>query len=311
MGIKCALNWTSFFRKDDARVPAVEKFKGETWDATSPKTLEELQSFGDEHLETGDCLIMHCTHRFGKIAQLMTGSPWDHVAMVVRCPTDDEHAMQARIALIQKAPQPISATMPWPKPGELGPVEVFEAMGGGAFSYPFTAHAICRGRFCKYTAVRRLRNAKGEPLDGEAKQKIEEFVQSYWGRPYEEGRAGMFELARPIFKRNPRVHKKRDKSQETLDNLFCSELIAEAYQAAGILPEETLNSNEILPSMFAPGKAVDKYLKVQSHGYTLGEVEIFKAPKSHIHTAILDRRAELKSKLVQEGHDEENLMKPN
>jgi len=78
---------------------------------------------------------------------------------------------------------------------------------------------------------------------------------------------------------------------------FCSELITEAYQAVGILPEETLNSNEILPGMFAPGKTVDKYLKVQSHGYQLGEIEIFKAPKTPLHWAILDRRSELEAEL--------------
>eukprot|EP00429_Kryptoperidinium_foliaceum_P024322 CAMPEP_0176149664 /NCGR_PEP_ID=MMETSP0120_2-20121206/76373_1 /TAXON_ID=160619 /ORGANISM="Kryptoperidinium foliaceum, Strain CCMP 1326" /LENGTH=65 /DNA_ID=CAMNT_0017486479 /DNA_START=30 /DNA_END=224 /DNA_ORIENTATION=- len=63
--------------------------------------------------------------------------------------------------------------MPWPKPGEEGPVEVLEAMGGGTFAYPFTAHAICRGRFIKYAAVRRLRNAQGQPLGKEEKAKIE------------------------------------------------------------------------------------------------------------------------------------------
>jgi hypothetical protein len=281
----CACNWTSYFRDNDAIVPAVEKYKDPHH--KNPKTLEELTAFGST-LETGDCLLMHCTHDFGKLAQLGTFSPWDHVAMIVKCQESD---VPARLALIQGKPQPPSSTLPWPKPGEER-VEVFEAMGGGVFSYPFTAHAIARGQFCKYVAVRRLRNKQGEPLTKEQQAKIERFVQEFWGRPYEQGNKGMLELARPVFRmRNPSVHKKRDKSLEALEHLFCSELITEAYQAAGILPEETLNSNEILPSMFAPGKAIDKYLAVQDHGYRLGEVEVYKAPATPLHKAIMDKRA--------------------
>ena len=43
------------------------------FDTSAPKTLKELQEYAESHLETGDLLIMHCTHRFGKIAQLLTG----------------------------------------------------------------------------------------------------------------------------------------------------------------------------------------------------------------------------------------------
>jgi len=294
----------------------VEKYLNDSH--TNPQTLEELQAFGDT-LETGDILIMHCTHQFGKIAQLGTGSVWDHVAMVVRLPTDNEQAMKSRLELIQKSPQPVSKTMAWPQPGETGPVEVFEAMGGGAFSYPFTAHAICRGKFLKYTAVRRLRHSKtGEPLTRAQQQKIHEFVQEYWARPYEEGNSGMLELMRPIFRRHPhkKLHKIRDKNQEALDNLFCSELIAEALQAANILPEDTLNSNEILPCHFGPNQSVDRYLAVQDHGYQLGEVEVFKAPKTPLSEAIMDRREKLQSKIEEKtgkpiAEVVEEGMKPN
>jgi len=266
-----------------------------------PKTLEELQTFADT-LETGDILLMHCTHTFGKLAQLGTRSVWDHVAMIVRLPTDDEEAIKARRELIKTSPQPISKTMAWPEPGETGPVEVFEAMGGGVFSYPFAAHVICRGEFCKYVAVRRLRDAQGQPISKERQKKIQDFVHEYWARPYEEGNSGMMELAKPIFRRGPHkmVNKPRDKRKETLDNFFCSELIAEALQAAGILPEDTLNSNELLPAHFAPNKSVDKILErhalCQQHGYKLGPVEVYKAPKTTLHKAIMDRRAELHAK---------------
>jgi hypothetical protein len=104
-------------------------YKDESVDTSAPKTLKGLQEYAESNLETGDLLIMHCTHRFGKIAQLFTASVWDHVAMVVRLPTNDANAMRARMALIQKAPISISKSMKWPTPGQEGPVEVFEAHG--------------------------------------------------------------------------------------------------------------------------------------------------------------------------------------
>lgn len=80
----------------------------------------------------------------------------------------------------------------------------------------------------------------------------------------------------------------RNATREMLeDNLFCSELITEAYHAAGT--EETLNSNEILPSMYAPGKVIDKYLDRESHGFKLGPAEIFKAPSTPLSKAVLYR----------------------
>lgn len=169
-------------------------------------------------------------------------------------------------------------------------MEVFEALGGGVFSYPFVAHQIFRGTFIKYACVRKLRDASGKPLGMEAREKLEKLVvKEFWARAYESGKAGMLELARPIFHHNPRVDKKRNNTREMLDNLFCSELITEAYQAAGILPEETLNSNEILPSMYAPGKVIDKYLDRESHGFKLGPAEIFKAPSTPLSKAVLYR----------------------
>ena len=65
--------------------------------------------------------------------------------------------------------------------------------------------------------------------------------------------------------------------------------------------------------MFAPGKAIDKYLADQDHGYTLGEVEVFKAPQTPLHEAVTERRAALQHKVKEEaGKDvlDEHLMKP-
>mmetsp|Transcript_18114 Transcript_18114/g.19634 ORF Transcript_18114/g.19634 Transcript_18114/m.19634 type:complete len:320 (+) Transcript_18114:130-1089(+) len=273
------------FRGVNEKVPAVEKFVNET--DTNPETLEELGEFG-ETLETGDCIIVHCTHTFGKLTQIGTHSCWDHVGMIVKCAEED---VPARLALMADKPIPKSQYMAWPEPRK-EKTEVFEAMGVGCFPYPFTAHVTNRGDTFKYMAVRRLRNRKGEPLDREQKRKIEECVREFWGRPYEAGKKGYLEMARAEFNllSGPNIHKKRDKSREALDNMFCSELVTEAYQAAGILPELNLNSNEVMPSMFAPGNTIDKYLEAEDHGFRLTDVEIFKAPGTPLHQAISAKR---------------------
>ena len=264
-----------------------------------PQNLDELKQFGDT-LETGDVLIMHCTHSFGKLAQLATKSPWDHCAMIVKCRQEN---VEDRLELIAAKPQPPSSTVrPWPIPGEPGyeTTEVLEAMAGGSFTYPFSSHVLARGRFCKYIGVRRLRDSKGQPLDKERQERLEKFVQEFWGRPYvKKVSKGLLQIVKPILtfrKLNP--HLKRDKSLEDLEEVFCSELIAEAFQAAGLLPDDTLNSNEILPSMFGPGKDVDRYLRIMNeqrhHTYSLGEVEVFKAPMTPLNTCIIETRERLR-----------------
>ena len=46
-----------------------------------------------------------------------------------------------------------------------------------------------------------------------------------------------------------------NKDDETLETMFCAEHTAERYQRAGMLTEKTLNSNEVLPSMFDVGRS--------------------------------------------------------
>lgn len=307
MGSCLSLNYTSYGRDDNEPVPSVEKLRNLEKD---PKigSLEELKTFGEDTLETGDILICHCTHAFGKLAQVGTFSVWDHVSLVVRLPPAEN--MEGRIQLVQNKPIPTifsgndvpegAPPMQWTPPStdRAGKVEVFEAMGCGVYSYDWVDWAIARGNCNKYVAVRRLNNTKTgqRGLSDDQKAKLEAFVREFWAREYEDsGLKGMSELVAPIVSRAPSksMHKARDKSKEALDRLFCSELVAEAYQHIGLLPERTLNSNEILPSMFGPGKTLDKYMADQSHGFKLSEPEIYKAPKSPLTTAIMQRRTEL------------------
>eukprot|EP00591_Stephanopyxis_turris_P002367 CAMPEP_0195512216 /NCGR_PEP_ID=MMETSP0794_2-20130614/4247_1 /TAXON_ID=515487 /ORGANISM="Stephanopyxis turris, Strain CCMP 815" /LENGTH=309 /DNA_ID=CAMNT_0040639945 /DNA_START=49 /DNA_END=978 /DNA_ORIENTATION=+ len=293
-------NYTDFFRGDDEQVPIIEKMIPNRKEL--PESFDDLKEFAEGELQTGDILICHCTHTFGKLAQVGTRSTWDHVSMVVRLDDNNlEETIKARTELIKNkspldpkfngndVPENCPA-MKFSMPGEAGPVEVFEAMGSGVHSYPIVEHAIARGPALKYVAVRKLRNSKGEPLDQEARAKCEKFVQEFWGRKYE---THYTELARAILKPKPKGLEKSDKSQEGLDAVFCSELVAEVYQRMELLPEDTLNSNDVLPGMFAPDHGVDKLLEKGSHDFKLGEAHIFRAPQTSLSKRINNKRAEL------------------
>ena len=79
------------------------------------------------------------------------------------------------------------------------------------------------------------------------------------GRPYEESELELLRSAYDGF---------AGANVEDLSSLFCSELVAEAYQRMGILTEET-PSNEYTPKDFAPGGPVDAALTRQ--GLRLGD----------------------------------------
>ena len=50
--------------------------------------------------------------------------------------------------------------------------------------------------------------------------------------------------------------KKKDKTDENLETIFCSELVAEGFQRMRIIPNCVLNSNEVMPSAFSKGQNV-------------------------------------------------------
>jgi hypothetical protein len=84
----------------------------------------------------------------------------------------------------------------------------------------------------------------------------------------------------------------KNKDDENLDAIFCSELVAEAYQRAGVLPENKLNSNEVLPSMFAHGGAIDRIMARDGGSVSLGGKErLLFAPASEMSEWILHQRA--------------------
>jgi hypothetical protein len=111
----------------------------------------------------------------------------------------------------------------------------------------------------------RLRGYDGEfklrpldkPITPEMEAALTRRIAELSGRPYEEDK---LELLRLAFKGG--FAKWRG---ERLDSLFCSELVAEAYQAMGLLPPHP-PSNEYTPRDFARRK------RPLLGGYALGKI---------------------------------------
>ena len=74
---------------------------------------------------------------------------------------------------------------------------------------------------------------------------------------------------------------------------LAAEHTAECYQKAGMLTEKTLNSNEVLPSMFDVGEVVDRLMAGCGHGYALQAPVLLKAPGSAVTRRVHEKRKAL------------------
>lgn len=216
--------YTSAGRRNDAKIAPIEELAARGAESVAAEAAE---------LATGDILLMHCTHEFGKMAQVLGKTAWDHVAMVVVL---DEAAAADRAQSIAAASLPDSVAgkpgcaMAYPPP-RVGGVELLEAVGAGTFSYPLEECLTARGFKYKYTMVRKLTHSTGRRgLDAAAAARVHEAVRTLWGRPYEKNL--LESLSATLKSSDPAQGRAVDKSKETLSSIFCSELIAEVCAGA-------------------------------------------------------------------------------
>lgn len=233
-------------------------------------------------LRTGDILLVHGSHAFGAAVRVVDqGACWDHVAVVVKAP-EDAVALAERSERLKTSPLPSRSVGSFsvPVPGQL---QILEATGDGTFAYPFLELLKERGDRYKYVGIRRL----NPPLGPEACAKVERhLMNTLWGRPYEKNLA---ELIGCVTKRHSGDNEtnigEREGEGEDLSSIFCSELVAEVYQAAGLLPEQSLNSNDLAPSAFVHGGAVDTLLV--GNASLGGPAVLLKAPEDEFDATVL------------------------
>lgn len=171
-------------------------------------------------LRTGDLVLFSGVGRVSRWIQLLTRSPWSHVGLIIQLAAIDMVLLWESTTL---------ADVPDLDAGR--PVRGVQLVGLRE------RLATYRGR----VAVRRL----APPLTLGQRRKLGRFRSLVTGRPYEQRRVALFKSAwdGPL-----------GDNRDDLSSLFCSELVAAAYQAIGLLPTEAdggLPASEYTPADFA------------------------------------------------------------
>jgi hypothetical protein len=171
-------------------------------------------------LKTGDIVLFSGKSGFSRSIKWFTWSPWTHIGMILRIPQFSDPLIWESLR-VPELPDAIDGTM---KSG----VQLL--------------HYKDRVQACTCAVGIRSLN---QPISDDMYNKLIEFRESVKNRPYE---SSFLELIRAAwdgpFGRN----------EENLESLFCSELIAEAYQTMGLLQCDKKGgapSNEYTPKYFS------------------------------------------------------------
>jgi hypothetical protein len=186
-----------------------------------------------DDLKTGDLVLFSGSSLFSSVIKWAIGGKWSHVGVVVRSP------LHERVLLWEST-----------RLADLVDVETGRAAAGVQLVY-------LSDRLARYAGEFKLRQLD-RPVTPEMEQAFAKRRAELSGRPYELEKLELLEAAVDGWFRALK--------EERLNSLFCSELVAEAYQAMGLLPEppDGLPSCEYTPRDFARRSV--KLLR----GYTLG-----------------------------------------
>lgn len=194
-------------------------------------TYQEIR----ERLKTGDLLLFSGTSAMSTAIKFSTRGKWSHVGMVVRLPArGDEPFVWESTTLVDVADAETGLARP------------------GVQLVPLAE------RVATYQGEVTLRPLN-RPLTPPMLARLEEVRQRLAGAEFERSR---LQQLRAVYDGPGGTSPGED-----LSSVFCSELVAEAYQAMGLLPEwpEGPPSNEYVPLDFC----AERGLRLR-HGYELG-----------------------------------------
>jgi hypothetical protein len=187
-------------------------------------------------LKTGDLVLFSGATFSSRVIRWAIGGKWSHVGMVVRSP-----ALPGRVLLWE------ATTL-----ADLPDLETGRAVRGVQL-------VALSERLARYAGAFTLR-ALDQPVTAEMEEALRRRRAELAGRPYEQGKLELFHAAFDGWL--------AERKRERLHSLFCSELVAEAYQAMGLLPEPPAGppSNEYTPRDFARRR------RRLQRGYALGKI---------------------------------------
>lgn len=186
-----------------------------------PATYAEIRP----SLKTGDILLFSGKGMVSGLIRRLTNSKWSHVGMVVRVPEFDMVLSWESTAL-----------------ATVRDVETLQKHRGVQL-------VGLRDRLALYDGEVQVRQL-AHPIGAESLAALGAFRSEVSGRPYEQSK---IELLKSVW------DGWGGHNEEDLSSLFCSELVAEAYQRMGLLPGDP-PSNEFVPADFKPGRMADQLL---------------------------------------------------
>ena len=187
-------------------------------------------------LKTGDLVLFSGRSFFSSVIKWAIGGKWSHVGVVVRSPKFPNRVLLWEATRLADLPD----------------VETGRALPGVQLVY-------LSDRLARYHGQFKLR-ALDQSITPEMEAALAKRRGELSGRPYEQEKLELLGAALDGWFGALK--------QERLGSLFCSELVAEGYQAMGLLPEPPHGppSNEYTPRDFARRGA--KLLR----GYALGKI---------------------------------------
>jgi hypothetical protein len=196
-----------------------------------------------EHLRTGDLVLFSGRSPVSRLIQWATRGPWSHVGMVVRLRELGDAVLLWESTTLSDLPGTADDGTVCPPRRGVQLVSLSQRLAG----YDGDA------------AVRQL----DRPITFAQRDALSALRHRLARRPYERHRLELLRSSLDAFDACGR------QNREDLSSLFCSELVAEAYQAMGLLPEPPrgLPSNEYTPMDFA--EARDARLPLR-RGFRLG-----------------------------------------
>lgn len=189
-----------------------------------------------DELKTGDIVLFSGKGAFSDLIKYASMSRWSHVGMVVKIPEYDFVTVWE------------STTLSNIKDLDTGNANK------GVQLVPLSA------RVDKYSGGMSIRRLEGSDLGSAALSKLMTLRAELKGKRYERGKMELFKSL---------WDGKFGLNEKDLSSIFCSELVAEAYQCLGLLDTD-LPSNEYTPADFS-SKKMDE---LRNGFYLGGEIEI-------------------------------------
>jgi hypothetical protein len=189
-----------------------------------------------DDLKTGDLVLFSGASFFSSVIKWAIGGRWSHVGVLVRSPSFPGRVLLWEATTLADLPDAESAR------AEAGTQLVFLSERLATYAGEFKLRPLDR------------------PVTPEMEAALTRRRRELSGRPYEQEKLDLIRAAFDGWFGESRG--------ERLNSLFCSELVAEAYQAMGLLPEPPVGppSNEYTPRDFARRGA--RLLR----GYALGKI---------------------------------------